>query len=209
MPNALTTLNVGGVVTFTGGTSQVALDPTLTLGDGGLSGTALPNFFTLAGATVSIGAGFVAGDTLNFTDQNGIFGSYDSATGVLSLTGTSGWDNYQAALRSITYSFSPSTSDPTESRTDNARVISWAITDGTPTNQQINAMGGGYAAPVFLAVDANGTVFVTDDGNGVPELSAVSLVNGSYAHPPAPLTNLPGMPAGIAVDSSGNLFIAS
>ena len=34
---------------------------------------------TLAGATVSISSGFFAGDTLNFTNQNGITGSYDAA----------------------------------------------------------------------------------------------------------------------------------
>ena len=33
----------------------------------------------LTGATVTIGAGFIAGDTLNFTNQNGITGSYNAA----------------------------------------------------------------------------------------------------------------------------------
>ncbi len=34
----------------------------------------------LAGATVSVGTGFQSGDTLNFTNQNGITGSYNTAT---------------------------------------------------------------------------------------------------------------------------------
>ena len=37
----------------------------------------------LASATVSISSGFFTGDTLNFTNQNGITGSYNSGTGVL------------------------------------------------------------------------------------------------------------------------------
>ena len=53
---------------------------------------------TLAGATVAISAGFLAGDTLNFTNQNGIAGSYNASTGVLTLTGSASLANYQAAL---------------------------------------------------------------------------------------------------------------
>ncbi len=68
---------------------------------------------TLSGAAVSIGTGFLAGDTLNFTNQNGITGSYNAATGVLMLSGTASLANYQAALDSITFSVSPGTGDPT------------------------------------------------------------------------------------------------
>ena len=52
----------------------------------------------LASATVRSAAGFIGGDTLNFTKQNGISGSYNSATGVLTLTGTASTANYQTAL---------------------------------------------------------------------------------------------------------------
>ena len=52
----------------------------------------------LTSATVSISTGFLTGDTLNFTNQNGITGSYDTATGVLTLTGTASVANYQTAL---------------------------------------------------------------------------------------------------------------
>src|SRR5207253_2812742 len=99
--------------------SAVVLDSGLTLTD-----SDSPN---LASATVSI-SGFVAGDTLNFTGQNGISGSYDSGTGVLTLTGSSTVASYQTALRSITFS---STSDnPTAFGTDTSRTISWTANDG-------------------------------------------------------------------------------
>ena len=62
---------------------------------------------------MKIGTGLTAGDTLNFTNQSGITGSYDSATGTLTLTGTASLANYQTALDSITYSFSPANGDPT------------------------------------------------------------------------------------------------
>ncbi len=42
-------------------------------------------------------------DTLAFTNQNGITGSWNSGTGVLTLNGSATVANYQTALRSITY----------------------------------------------------------------------------------------------------------
>jgi hypothetical protein len=54
---------------------------------------------TLAGAMVAISAGFLAGDTLNFTNQNGITGSYNASIGVLTLTGSASLANYQAVPR--------------------------------------------------------------------------------------------------------------
>ncbi len=82
-------MTTGGAVTFTGGGAAKALDSDLTVID--------PSSTTLASATVSIG-GFVSGDTLNFTNQSGITGSYDSATGGLTLNGTATIAAYQAAL---------------------------------------------------------------------------------------------------------------
>ena len=54
-------------------------------------------------AVVSISSNFSADDVLNFTDQNGITGSYDSVNGVLTLTGSASLIDYQAALQSISY----------------------------------------------------------------------------------------------------------
>ena len=92
-------VTAGATVSYTEQGTAVVLDSGLTLSDADNT--------TLASATVSITSGFFAGDTLNFTNQNGISGSYDSSTGVLTLTGSASVANYQAALRSITFS-SPS-----------------------------------------------------------------------------------------------------
>jgi hypothetical protein len=57
------------------------------------------------GATVRITSGLVpAEDRLLFTNQNGISGSYNSTTGVLTLTGTATGTTYGAALNTVQYS---------------------------------------------------------------------------------------------------------
>ena len=88
--------------------TEVVVDPGLTLSEAG----------NLDGATVVIN-NCSSGDTLNFTNQNGISGSYNSTNGKLTLSGSATYANYQTALRSVT--FSTSSSD----RTD--RAISFSI----------------------------------------------------------------------------------
>lgn len=81
---------------------------------------------TMTNATVAVGTGFAAGeDILGFADQNGITGAYDASTGVLSLSGSATQAQYQAALRSVTYSNSsdsPSMAD---------RTINFTVNDGS------------------------------------------------------------------------------
>jgi hypothetical protein len=70
--------------------------------DGALTAVDVDNT-TLAGAQVRISSGFQHGDDLVFVDQNGISGTYNTGTGVLTLTGTASVADYQSALRSIKY----------------------------------------------------------------------------------------------------------
>ncbi|MGH2838052.1 MAG: Ig-like domain-containing protein [Thermoleophilaceae bacterium] len=53
----------------------------------------------LEGATIRITGGFVSGDELLFASQFGITGTYDSGTGVLTLSGSAEVIAYQAVLR--------------------------------------------------------------------------------------------------------------
>src|SRR5207247_2573286 len=69
----------------------------------------------------------IASDVLSFVDTATITGSYDSATGVLSLTGTDTLANYVLALQSVKYS--NTSDDPTVNGTDLSRTISWTVTD--------------------------------------------------------------------------------
>ncbi|HEX4145463.1 MAG TPA: fibronectin type III domain-containing protein [Pirellulales bacterium] len=82
--------------TFTLGTSPVPVDSRVTLSSADAD---------LTSATVAISPGTLqTGDLLIFNNQNGITGSYDAASGVLSLTGTASVADYQAALQSVLFS---------------------------------------------------------------------------------------------------------
>ena len=80
----------GTSATYTEGGAATPLDSALTVQD--VSSTAL------AGATIAIGGGLLAGDALNFSNQDGIVGNFNATTGVLTLSGTASLAAYQAAL---------------------------------------------------------------------------------------------------------------
>ena len=135
----------GVTATFTlGGSSAVAVDPNVTV--------SFPYY--MLSATVSILDGTLqAGDTLNFTNQNNITGHYDSATGVLTLTGDDTPANYQAALQSVTFS--------TTSTSTNARAMTFDAFDGFLVSnfafEQVNILSGAVPFQVLHPfTDANG-----------------------------------------------------
>ncbi len=94
-------------LSYSEGDAATAITSTINISD--------PDNTTISSAKVSITGGFSSGeDVLGFTNQNGITGSYNAATGVLTLLSSAGIEGYQAALRSVTYkntSVIPSTSD--------------------------------------------------------------------------------------------------
>ena len=115
---------------------------------------------TLIGATVSITGNFAAGeDVLGFTDQNGITGSYNSSTGVLTLSGAASLADYQAALRSVTYS------NASDNPSGAARTVSFQVDDGQASNHTGNAV---IATVTIAAVNdapagANKTIVIDED----------------------------------------------
>jgi Ca2+-binding RTX toxin-like protein len=117
----------------------------------------------LTGASVSI-TGFASGeDLLDFTDQNGIVGLFNSATGILTLSGASSVANYEAALRSITYqNNSANAGSPTRTFTVN-------VSDGQATGTASLQVVFNNRAPV---IDLNGldpgTGFSTTGSANVP-----------------------------------------
>jgi hypothetical protein len=174
--------NTAPVVTTSAGTTNytennppVAIDPGLTVSDSDP---------TLEGAIVRISGGFVSStDTLGFTDQNGITGSYDSGTGVLTLSGTSSLANYQAALRSVTYV--NSSDNPTTSRTVAFRA-SDAVGYGaeaykslsiTPVNDgPVVTTSGGTAS-----YTENGSGVAVDPGLTVSDVDSANLANATVS----------------------------
>ena len=123
-------VSASGTVAYTERGAATVLDAAITASD--------VDNQTLAGATVSVASGLFAGDTLNFTNQNGIAGSYNSATGVLSLTGTASIANYQAALASVT--FSSNSHNPTNYGSDTSRTISYVVNDGAANSSAGTSM---------------------------------------------------------------------
>ncbi|HZQ32321.1 MAG TPA: Ig-like domain-containing protein, partial [Mycobacterium sp.] len=159
----VTPVNDAPVLSSTGGDitaverTATPIDPTITISD--------PDDTTLAGATVKITKGLQSGeDTLNFTDQNGITGSYDSAKGVLSLTGNASINDYQTALESITYT------DTSHAPATNTRTITIHVDDGHATHSQSNAIT--HQITVTPVYDASVTAHIAD--MHAPKAMAVS-----------------------------------
>jgi hypothetical protein len=120
-PPALT--GSGTPTSFQENGAPVAVDAGLTVTDA--DGPAE----TIDGASVTIAGGFVAAeDLLAFTPVAGITGSYNAATGVLTLTGTATVGDYQAALRSVTYDNTDPNAAP------DSRTISFSIAPGALYN---------------------------------------------------------------------------
>ncbi|PNY36817.1 hypothetical protein C2E31_10670, partial [Rhodopirellula baltica] len=107
----------GSTLSYTENAGAVAITSTLSLTD--------VDDTNLESAVVQVSGNYVNGqDVLGFTNQNGITGSWDSSTGILTLTGTASVANYQTALRSVTYtnnSDAPSTSQ---------RTVTFTVNDG-------------------------------------------------------------------------------
>ncbi len=137
----------------------VPVVPTLTSGTGSASyeesGTSVPvdpeitvgfDGDDLNGATVSLGEGYVPGeDFLDFTNQAGITGKFSRETGILTLTGSATVEDYQNALRSITYRNSRKNTD--------ARFleVSFTVTDVETTSDPVSSLV--YINPDAVSVD--------------------------------------------------------
>ncbi len=115
-----------GHLAYAEGDPATVIDPGLTLAD--------PDDANMVSARVAISAGFEpASDALGFSNQNGISGNYNAATGVLTLSGTASKADYRAALRSVT--FHSSSSHPAASKTVGFRVNDGTSSSNTATKQ--------------------------------------------------------------------------
>jgi putative cell wall-binding protein len=138
------------IVATTGAAPSHTLGGSATIVDSGVTVTDLDNA-TQASASVSIAVGFAAGDTLAFTNDSltmgNISGSYDGATGVLTLTsaGATATDAQWAnALSDVTFS--------TSSSTIGNRTISYVTNDGTKTSAAATDTVKVVSAPVAVSV---------------------------------------------------------
>ncbi|MDQ8023504.1 MAG: DUF4347 domain-containing protein, partial [Moraxellaceae bacterium] len=175
---AVSAVNDPPDITTTGTTLSYTENAAATAIDSGLTVTDVDNS-NLTGATVQITGSYQNGqDILAFTNQLGITGSWNAATGTLTLSGTASVANYQTALRSVTYqnsSENPNTSTRTvtftvsdNSASDSAtRNISVTTVNDPPV---ITSNGGGASASVNVAENSSAvtTVTATDaEGSGL------------------------------------------
>jgi Bacterial Ig domain/Bacterial cadherin-like domain len=190
----------GGTSDFVEDSPPVTVDPGIDVSD--------PDSLQLQSATVAITANFSSadGDTLSFSDQNGIHGSYDSSTGVLTLTGVAAISDYQAAIQSITFSNTsntPSTADRTvsitvkdaeglDSNTDTKTVTVTAHNDAPVATADSNSTNEdtplSVGAPGVLSndSDAEGSPITAVLVSGPAHASSFALnSDGSYSYTPA------------------------
>ena len=162
-----------GALSYTEGDAPTAITASLTATDDGP---------TLASATVQLTANCTpAEDVLAFTNQNGISGVYTAGSCTMALSGSSSVANYQAALRSVTYSNSsnnPSTLQRTASFQVNdgavaSNVLTRAITVVATNNGPVLSAGG------TLSYTENDPAAVVDGGVTVTDADSTNLASAT------------------------------
>ena len=152
-------LSAGGTFSYTENASAIPLEESLLVSD--LDDTQITS------ATVTISAGFTAGDILGFLPHSGsgITGSYNAGTGVLTFSGSSPIGNYQSILRSVTYS----SSSDAPTAISSSRTLTWAVTDGNASWSGAETSSG-----VTSTINVTGV-------NGAPVLADTVLTFTSLA----------------------------
>ena len=103
----------------------------------------------MAGATIQISSGYQVGDVLAFANTANISGSWNAATGTLTLTGADTIANYAAALRSVTYA--SSVQDPA------TRTVQFQVTDGVALSNTVSRTVEGALQLVGTTLNIYGT----------------------------------------------------
>lgn len=118
---------------------------------------------TLVGATIQITSGYQSGaDKLLFTNTTTISGSFDTASGKLTLAGVDSLSNYRTAMRSIQFVNSNLTAIA------GMRTISFQVNDGFATRNLSNIVSRGIAVtngatPVVAGIPTMALVFSKND----------------------------------------------
>ena len=96
-------------------------------------------------------------DVLNFIDQNGITGTYNQTNGTLQLSGSATLADYQAAIRSVTYT------NTSENPSPFTRTLSITINDGDLGSNGANRLIELIPvndAPILSSIEAQPANFV-------------------------------------------------
>ncbi len=173
-----------GNTVYVAGTGAIGIEAGVTVSD--------RDNTTQSWATVSIGGGFSIGDTLSFTNaRSTVYGnisaSYNSATGVMTLTspgGTATDAQWAGALEAVQFSAA-------SNATPGDRTISFVVNDGTKSSvgvtKTLNVVGppsiaGDSGAAAFVAADnAASTPVVVDPGITVSDQGSGVLASATVA----------------------------
>ncbi|MBF4195806.1 hypothetical protein MHAEM_27329, partial [Mycolicibacterium phlei] len=120
------------------------------------------NSATLAGATVKITTGAEVGDKLNFTDTSKITGEWDAANYTLTLSGNATAAEYEAALKSITFT--------TQDAGILSRIVTFTVTDGE--DESLDGLTAVVVAPDLSGLNVPPVVVVS------PVVADVATVGG-------------------------------
>jgi hypothetical protein len=157
----------------------------------------------LSGATVTISSGFMAGDRLNYINQNSIAGSYNTGTGVLTLSGAAPVATYQAALRSITFS-----SLAPASGVAGDRVVRFSVSDGANASNQVARTVHVVGRPAVTTATPSGITTTSavlggnvtaSGGDDVTDRGVVYSLTSNSAGPAIGIGS-----AGVTTDRNGN-----
>ena len=92
-----------------------------------------PDSANITGATVQVTGNYVIGqDVLSYVAAFGITGSFNAATGTLTLSGTTTIVNYQTALANVKYA------NASENPSTLTRTVTWQVNDGGVANNLSN-----------------------------------------------------------------------
>ncbi|WP_145288461.1 FG-GAP-like repeat-containing protein [Rosistilla oblonga] len=188
---------VAGISNYTENDSPTVINPEISIAD--VDDTHIES------AVIQITNNFVNGeDLLEFTNSSNITGTWDAATGRLTLTGSDTLANYQAALRSIRY----------ENLSDNpsnaTRTVSFTVNDGddnsnTQTRQiQIDPINDDPTNAGSLPSD----VTVTEDVLSSIDLSAIDLSDVDHNGGNLTLTLTTSTGGKLTATTSGGVTVA-
>jgi FG-GAP-like repeat len=159
-------VTAGASVSYVAGATPVALDAGLSVSD--------PESVNLTAATVTISAGFVAGDALTVSSpQTGITSAYNTATGVLTLSGAASLAAYQKELDSVAFASPHATSS--------SRTITWSVNDGVNASAaatstvSVSRLLPVVTAGASVSYVAGATPVALDARLSVTDAAAVSL----------------------------------
>ncbi|HEX6223076.1 MAG TPA: DUF2341 domain-containing protein, partial [Chryseolinea sp.] len=201
----------GSSLTFTEGDGPLTLTSTLSVSDWEQP--------TLSAASISITGNYNNGeDVLAFTNAFGITGSFDVTTGILSLSGSATFADYQSALRSVTYQNTNTNNPSTLTRT-----ISFTVTDGTDNSAAVSrniAVTAINDAPALTSIEASAlsysedqaatvitsSIAVADDNTLISSATVRISINYNSAQDILTFTNMLGI-TGTFTPATGTLSL--